>query len=101
LKDDCRGRLQTDAHKGKPQLRTQHCHVANEDEVGVRCAGERLRQRASHKTTPTPQIYIEEVLVSGAATRMPAYQSISAAMYRDRHYNMPPLPSSLQTMVVP
>jgi hypothetical protein len=105
LKDDCRGRLQTDANKGNPQLRTQHCHVANEDEVRVRCARERLRQRASHETAPTPQIYREEVLAlaqhPGAAARMPAYESVSATMYRDRHSNMPPLPTSLQTMVVP
>ena len=100
LKEDCRGRLQTDAKKGNPQLRTDHCHIANEDEVEVRCTRERLRQRASHETAAAPQIYRQEVLAlaqhPGAATRMPVYESIATIMYRDRHSNMPALPRSLQ-----
>jgi hypothetical protein len=37
----------------------------------------------------------------GAADRMPAYESVAATMYNDRHANMPPLPVSLHTLVVP
>ena len=32
---------------------------------------------------------------------MPAYDSVAATLYRDRHANMPPLPTSLRTLVVP
>jgi hypothetical protein len=73
LKDNCRGSLQTEAQIGNPQVQTQHCHVANEDVVRVRCARERLRQRACLETAQTPQ---REVLAlaqnSGAAARKPA-----------------------------
>lgn len=105
LRDDCRGRLQTDANKGRPQLRTEHCHAANDDEVRVRSARERLRQRAEQETAPAPEIYRQEILklaqYPGSAARMPAYDSVSTTMYRDRHSNMPPLPTSLQALVVP
>jgi len=32
---------------------------------------------------------------------MPAYESVDATMFKDRHANMPPLPVSLHTLVVP
>jgi hypothetical protein len=63
------------------QIRRQYCHVTNKDEVRVRCARERLEQRASHETAPTPQIYREEILAlaqhPGEAARMAAYESVS------------------------
>jgi len=105
LRDDCKGRLVTDRNKGNPQLRTEHCHAANEDKVKVRCTREQLRMRAANETTPITQIYRQEVqgLVHhpGAAGRMPAYESVATTMYNDRHANMPPLPVSLHTLVVP
>jgi hypothetical protein len=41
LRDDCKGRLQTDHNKGNPQ----HNHVPNEDEVRVRSIGIELEAR--------------------------------------------------------
>jgi hypothetical protein len=85
LRDDCKGRLQTDHNKGNPQL-PQHNHVPNEDEVRVRSTREQLRQRAANETTPAPQIYREETLAlvrfPGAAARMPSYHGVSSTMYR-------------------
>lgn len=86
LRDDCKGRLQTNANKGNPHLRTQHSHVANEDEVRVRSTREQLRQRAANETTAAPEIYREETLAlanfAGAAARMPPYHAVSTTMYR-------------------
>ena len=54
---------------------------------------------------PITQIYRQEVqgLVThpGAAARMPAYESVAFTMYKDRHPNIPPLPVSLHTLIVP
>lgn len=86
LRDDCKGRLQTDANKGNPQLRTQHSHIANEDEVRVRSTREQLRQRSANETTPAPQIYRSEILAlaqhPGSAARMPSYDAVATTMYR-------------------
>lgn len=104
LQEDCRGRLQTDINKGNPQLRTQHGHAENEQEVLVRCTRERLRQRASNESVPTPQIYRQEIMQlaqhPGAASRMPAYESVAATMYRERHANAPPLPNTLEALQI-
>ena len=81
VREDCKGRLVTDTNKGNPQLRTAHSHVANEDEVRVRCTREHLRLRAANESAPITQIYREEVrgLVHppGAAAIMPGYDSVS------------------------
>jgi len=73
--------------------------------VQVWCTHEQLIVRAVNETTPITQIYLQEVqgLVHhpGAASRMPAYESVATTMYKDKHANMPPLPVSLHTLVVP
>jgi hypothetical protein len=105
VRDDCKGRLVTKSNKGNPQLHTAHSHVASEDEVRVQRTREQLRLRAANETAPITQIYRQEVqgLVHhpGAAARMPAYESVAATMYKDRPANMPQLPVSLRTLVVP
>ena len=104
LRDDCKGRLVTDNNKGNPQLRTAHSHVANEDEVRVRCTREQLRLHAgcqrnciNYANLPTGSARIGSSSRSGCQNAF-LYESVAATMYKDRNANMPPLPASLRTL---
>jgi hypothetical protein len=102
---ECLGRIRTDGSHNNVQVKNEHCHGPDFDKSMVHTVRERLRERAAEENIPIPQIYREETagLANNpvAAGMMPTLPSVSSTMYKDRHATLPPLPRTVDAIVIP
>ena len=80
-------------------------HLPDKENGRIRQMMTAVRERSLTETTPIPAIYREESLhlsmETAGAVNPPPFRSIHTSMYQIRHRNYPPLPKTIQDIILP